>query len=349
MTASIPDTIDDVTAEWVSDATGLNVASIKHEIIGVGVGVSSAVYRLHLSGDNVPDTLVLKLKALDEAAVFTSSTLRLYQREVRFFDELAGRSPIQVPRGYGGALSDEGTSYYLLMEDMGGHRAVDQNEGMEIDDAARAVDALARWHAQFWGDAERFVANGAALSLGDDIYHAVLPAVFGEGWAKIQDEMEVHPTVADVAPRWIEKLPDMLGALCQSPTTVVHGDYRADNIFFDASDEVVLLDFQITGLATGAYDLAYFVTQSLRPEVAADHERTLFARYTSGLTEAGVQPQATERLWDDYRTAALFCLVYPVVASRGMDLSDPRQHQLITTMSAGCARAIDELDLRDLL
>ncbi len=77
MTASIPDTIDDVTAEWVSDATGLNVASIKHEIIGVGVGVSSAVYRLHLSGDNVPDTLVLKLKALDEAAVFTSSTLRL--------------------------------------------------------------------------------------------------------------------------------------------------------------------------------------------------------------------------------------------------------------------------------
>lgn len=347
--ATIPANIDDITADWVAEATGLAVTGVEHEIIGVGVGVSSAVYRLRLTGENIPDTLVLKLKALDEAAVFTSSMLRMYQREVRFFDELAQRSPIHVPRGYGGALSEDGTSYYLLMEDMGGHRAVDQNEGMEIEDVQRAVDALARWHAQFWGEAEKFVASGAALSLGDEIYHGVLPVVFGEGLAKITAEMDVHPTVADVAPRWTVKLPDMLTALCQSPTTVVHGDYRADNIFFDTNDDVVLLDFQITGLATGAYDLAYFVTQSLRPELAAEHEQPLFDRYVSGLIDAGVPEDETARLWEDYRTAALFCLVYPVVASRGMDLSDPRQHQLIATMNAGCARAIDELDLRSLL
>ena len=47
--------------------------------------------------------------------------------------------------------------------------------------------------------------------------------------------------------------------------------------------------------------------------------------------------------------AALFCLVYPVVASRGMDLSDQRQYDLVANMSIRCARAIDDLDLRALL
>jgi hypothetical protein len=54
-------------------------------------------------------------------------------------------------------------------------------------------------------------------------------------------------------------------------------------------------------------------------------------------------------MWEDYRTAALFCLVYPIVASRGMDLSDPRQRGLVDCMNQRLGRAIDELSLADLL
>ena len=208
--------IDQVTAEWVAQATGLPVTGVEHEIIGVGIGVSSAVYRLRLHGDGVPETLVLKLQALDEAAVFTCTMLQMYSREVKFFDHVSGRSPIRVPEGYGGAVSDDGSTYYLFMEDMGGHREVDQNEGMDIEDAERAVDELAAWHAEFWGQAEPFVQSGAAVSLADEIYLGVLPVVFAEGWEKIQAEMEVHPSVAAVAPRWVDKLPDMLAALSAS-------------------------------------------------------------------------------------------------------------------------------------
>lgn len=346
---TIPSTIDDVTAAWVAEATGLDVTGIGIELIGVGIGVSSAVYRLALTGTDVPDTLVLKLPALDEAAVFTSSMLRMYTREVKFFDELAGESPIRVPKGYGGASSEDGASYYLFMEDMGGHRVVDQLDGMTMQDAGQAVDELAKWHAAFWGKAEHHVETGAALSIGDDVYRGVLPIVFEEGWAKVQAEMDVLPTIADVAPRWIAKLNEMLDAMSTSPTTIAHGDYRADNIFFDADGKVVLLDFQLTGLGTASYDLAYFVTQSLLPDVAAANERALFDRYVASLIAAGVPEAETSRLWEDYRVSALFCLVYPIVASRGMDLSDPRQHELVASMSRRCARAIDELNLRDLL
>lgn len=346
---TIPATIDDVNAAWVAEATGLAVTDIGIELIGVGIGVSSAVYRLTLTGTDVPDTLVLKLAALDEAAVFTSSMLTMYVKEVKFFDELAGQSPIRVPKGYGGACAPEGAPYYLFMEDMGGHRVVDQLDGMTMADAEQAVDELAKWHAQFWGKAAHHESTGAALSIDADIYKGVLPVVFAEGWEKIQAEMEVSPTIADVAPRWIAKLNDMLDGLATAPTTVVHGDYRADNIFFDADGKVVLLDFQLTGGATGAYDLAYFVTQSLLPEVAATNEQALFDRYVAGLIAAGVPEAETGRLWEDYRVAALFCLAYPVVASRGMDLTDPRQYELVASMNRRCARAIDELNLRDLL
>ena len=130
---------------------------------------------------------------------------------------------------------------------------------------------------------------------------------------------------------------------------MTHGDYRADNIFFDDDGGVVLLDFQLTGLGTGTYDLAYFVTQSLLPDVAADNERSLFDRYVDALVDAGVAESDTAGLWENYRIAALFCLVYPVVASRGMDLSDPRQYALVDNMNTRCARAIDELDLASLL
>lgn len=42
MTAAIPASIDEVTAKWMSEATGWNVTALRNEIIGVGVGVASA-------------------------------------------------------------------------------------------------------------------------------------------------------------------------------------------------------------------------------------------------------------------------------------------------------------------
>lgn len=347
---TIPSSIDEVTTEWIAEVTDLRPTVVEPELIGVGIGVSSAVYRLRLSGPGTPDSLVLKLKAFDEAAVFTSTMLRMYEREVKFFDELSAAAPIRVPKGYGGALAEDGSGYFLLMEDMGGHRAVDQIAGMDIADAERAIDALAKWHAAYWGLGEPHADSGAALSLNNEIYHGVLPLVFSEGWEIIKSgDIAVPPIIADVAPRWVDNMATMLERLVEGATTICHGDYRADNIFFDRDDQVVLLDFQLTSLGSAAYDVAYFVTQSLLPDVAAEHERRLFDRYIAALIDAGVALAETEPLWEQYRVAALFCLVYPVVAVRGMDMSDPRQASLFTTMSSGCARAIEALDLADLL
>ena len=344
----IPTTIDQVDAAFLADALGQPITAVEHDEIGEGIGVSSAVYRSTLTGGD-PASVVVKLPALAEEAQFTSAVLRMYIREVRFFQNLADRSPIRVPAGYFGVVDTETSAFVQVMEDMGSMRMVDQNEGMAIDDAKQAVDELARWHATFWGDADAAVDRGDIVCLGDPVYPAVLPMVFAEGWEKVNNEMNVDPVISRVGPGWSDWMPSALERLSGAPNTIAHGDYRADNILFDDDGNVVLLDFQLTGRGSASYDLAYFITQSLAPEVAATHETALFNRWLDGLIAAGVPEGETTALWDRYRDAALFCLVYPIVASRGMDLSDERQHALVDNMNTRFVRAVDQLNLADLL
>ena len=345
----IPTTIEDVTADWLAEATGLDVQDASIEQIGVGIGVSSALYRARLTGPACPETVVVKLPALDDAAVFTSTVLRMYLREAGFFDELAHQSPIRVPGCHHAAADPETSAFVVVMEDLGSLRAVDQVLGMDVPDAERAIDGLARWHGTWWRQADELAASGRTVGLGDDIYKAVLPMVFAEGWEKLNAELEVPASIRAVGPRWVEAMPRLLDWLAEDPTTMIHGDYRADNLFFAPDGSVATVDFQLIGTGRAAYDLAYFLTQSIRPADASAHEQALFDRWVAGLAAAGVPAADLVSCWEDYRVAALFCLVYPVVAWRGMDAADPRQCALATTMLERFDRAVAELDLASLL
>ena len=59
-------------------------------------------------------------------------------------------------------------------------------------------------------------------------------------------------------------------------------------------------------------------------------------------------PTSTD-MWEKYRIASLFCLVYPAVAIRGMDLDVPRGTDLANVMLSRQARAAVDLDWLSLL
>jgi len=345
----IPTKIDDITPGWLAEATGLDVQAADIEQIGAGIGVMSALYRVQLTGSGCPKTVVVKLPALAEESVFTSTMLRMYLREGAFFTELASLAPVRVPVCHHATVDPEGSQFVLVMEDLGWLRVVDQVKGMEISDAEQAVDGLAAWHVTWWGKALELAERGVTVSLGDPIYKAVLPMVFAEGWEKLGKELTIPQAIQEVGPRWTAAMPGLLDDLATEPTTMIHGDWRADNLLFEPDGSVAALDFQLIGTGRGTYDLAYFITQSLDRADAAEHERALFDRWRSAVEAAGVPAADNATAWEDYRKAALFCLVYPVVAWRGMDAGDPRQVGLATTMLERFERAVAELDLADLL
>jgi Ser/Thr protein kinase RdoA (MazF antagonist) len=173
--------------------------------------------------------------------------------------------------------------------------------------------------------------------------------VFAEGWEKVTSNMDVQPAILDVGPRFGAGLAGLLSDLDTAPRTVTHGDFRADNILFDGDGSIALLDYQLIGSGSGAYDLAYFITQSLDADVASANEKALFDRWTTGLQAAGIPAGDLGGQWELYRKAALFCLAYPIIASRGMDLTDPRQRGLVDCMNSRLSRAIDDLGLSTLI
>ena len=53
----------------------------------------------------------------------------------------------------------------------------------------------------------------------------------------------------------------MLDGIAGRPQTLVHGDFRADNLFFggpDGGQGLAAIDWQVSSRGGGAFDLAYF-------------------------------------------------------------------------------------------
>ena len=59
---------EDLTAEWLGAQVGAPVSDFELEQIGIGVGLLGRLYRITLTGDGAPATVVAKFPTLDEGA-----------------------------------------------------------------------------------------------------------------------------------------------------------------------------------------------------------------------------------------------------------------------------------------
>ena len=137
----------------------------------------------------------------------------------------------------------------------------------------------------------------------------------------------------------------LLEALCRPPVSFSHGDIRLDNIFFDG-EEVLFVDWQAICTSAPEQDVAYFITQSVPPDVRAEED--LLAYYHAELTDRGVS-YSLERCRERYRVSALYLLCYAVIIAGTLDLANERGVALARTLLENCLSALDELDAFSLL
>lgn len=143
----------------------------------------------------------------------------------------------------------------------------------------------------------------------------------------------------EFAEQWGAYCPAILDDIAQ-PRTLCHGDWRADNLFMDGN-KMAALDFQILGIGSGLYDVAYFTSQSMEPSVRAGRDRELIAHYVEALKTHGVSIDL-EVAWRQYRQALMFCFLYPVNLMSGYEAMDPRGQQLMRTLLARSAAAVED-------
>ena len=180
-----------------------------------------------------------------------------------------------MPKVYLADIKSGTAEFVIVMEDMSAYSMVEQQVGMTFEQARAAVRVLASIHAMWWDDVHgpemEWIPSmtGARIEFVDQTLPGVFP-VFAKSFRDYlpQGGLELF----EIFVGNYLKINKVLAQ--RSPWTLVHQDFRVENLLFGAgSDEsVVVLDWQGIGRGPGAYDLAYALGGSMTEQRRGDHE-----------------------------------------------------------------------------
>jgi hypothetical protein len=264
-----------VTPEWLSEVLQADVQSCKLEQIAIGVGLLGRLFRAHLDGGpDVPASVVLKLPSLDADVRSTlCEPADLYLKEVRFYEEIGLANPLRPARPYFTAFDPATHDFVLVLEDLDRLRLADQTLGCSAADAATVIDAIARHHAHWWQN-ERLASLSWLTTYNTPPFPAVVARNYEASWPNFVERVgyDMSPALRGFGERFPSLMPWFLEELTRPLHTFLHGDLRLDQLFFavEADDPpVTAVDWQIVAKGRGAYDVGYFLSQSLTPETPA--------------------------------------------------------------------------------
>jgi aminoglycoside/choline kinase family phosphotransferase len=286
--------------------------------------------------------VIAKLPAQSEARA-AMELLGGYRRELAFYQHVAGRVPMSTPHVYTAQMMYGTDDFVLLLEDLQQWDNADHLAGLSMDRTSVCIDALAGLHA--WSSDD---ANAAAVrafpSIDTPVARDLLVPAFEPGWKVYLDKSSraVPHAVARVGQRFTDHAGEALSALTQR-SMLLHGDIRADNLFFDG-DRLKVVDFQFASRGAGAADIAYLVSQGLPAEARRGHDEALVRQYLERLSDHGLTGYSFDEAWRHYRFAVAYLMVLPVITLNGWDTLPERSRKLCLTLTDRAVAAIDEID-----
>jgi hypothetical protein len=355
----IAETPDALTPEWLTAALthagvldGAQVTAVDVRPLGTGQMCDSVRVGLTVDGpSDAPASVIAKLPAADPTSRGTALSLRSYEKEVRFYQHLAPHLPMRTPHAYYADIDTTTAGFVLLLEDMAPAEQGDQLAGCSLDEAAVAVHELVGLHAPHWGDAglaDHDWLGGDPGGQGRAMMLAMLPTLWDGFRGRYEADIPEHVHRAGdilfghLAGYMVVPEPEVL--------TIIHGDYRLDNLLFDPTPggtPIAVVDWQTCTTGTAAADVAYFVGAGLPADVRREAEEDLVRSYHADLVAAGVD-YAWERCWTDYRRGTWAGVLMAVAASMLVERTD-RGDQMFMAMADRHARHALDLDAPDLI
>ena len=357
-TVPIAATDDALTPEWITAALtasghldGASVVAV--ELTSVGTGQMSDSLRMSLRYDRptgAPATMVAKIPAADETSRATAKALGNYENEVRFYQELAPALPVRTPAVFHADIDVEEAAFVLLLEDLAPGRQGDQLLGCPPEVAEIAVNELVKLHAPRWDDAT--LASMPWLHRDRTAYEQSMSMLLPTLWDgfRARYAADLGPDVHAAGDAVFGRLGAYLTAGTE-PWTIIHGDYRLDNLLFDPAPggvPVAVVDWQTCAHGPALTDVAYFIGAGLQPEARREVEEQLVRGYHDGLVAGGVTGYDWDRCWRDYRRGTWAGLLMAVAASMLVEQTD-RGDQMFMVMADRHSRHILDLDAQDTL
>jgi hypothetical protein len=281
----------------------------------------------------LPPSVIVKTPTRIPENFAAGDALRSYEREIVVYQTLRTTLGVPMPGYYHGAMDPDpapwmqrplfflfdhlsirginwviaqflalsGKSkrrYILVIEDIRDARPPTQMSGGSLDDARRSLEVLARFHAANWmrSDATQHYRHIFPVD--------TVPRVGQASYVRNRDEFveRFGPMLRDGMLERLDaiqqRVPEICSSLAAEPWTLLHGDYRLDNVLFRPNGEMVVLDFQGLGSGRPAIDVAYFITTALTAE-HRDEEEPLLRTYHDALVAAGVSSYSFDELVRD--------------------------------------------------
>ncbi|EWT06075.1 hypothetical protein N864_00260 [Intrasporangium chromatireducens Q5-1] len=276
-----------------------------------------------------PQTLVAKVPSADAVSAQTAGALGLYERESRFYAELAPRTAINLPRCLGMMDHDGQPSSAILLEDLSELSPLDQLASAPMETVRRMRHQLATLQAPFWDDPATASLSWLHRRLGVPI-PGILQRMH-RSWRLTRDYLTdgFDRAERDVIDRFVAGAGDWAGSL-DGPFSLTHHDFRIDNMLF-GEDRVVVLDWQTVGWGAPMFDVAYLLGTSLDPHIRRAVEREEIGQHVTELSALGVRWDADEA-WEAYRRASfatLLMLVPPAGSVKRTERGDAMFRHLL--------------------
>ena len=358
----VPRNLQDITAAWLTEAlelggvlAGASVDGYSSETIAEGKGFMNQIFRLTLdyrSGSSgLPRTLIVKLPSADPSLRTIFDRLGQNRREVGFYRESASMKNLSLPTCYFSGVDPQTQNTVLLLEDMSHKRQGDSVAGCSMEDARHAIVQLARFQASWWDSDGLDELDWMPLKREEvSAYLDIYPGA----WRSLIEQ------ASDGMPAALRRLGDTLRphltevktGLTKRPRTIVHGDYRLDNCFFDDAAEPeppVVFDWEFCVRGRGVCDVATFVSEAFPEPQRRGVERGLVATYHTVLVENGVTDYSFQECWRDYRLAMLEIFIFWIVSGGYCNYDGERATVYLHNALARFDAAISDLGSAELI
>jgi hypothetical protein len=341
----------DLTADWLTEALPLPDGARVTEFnsTAVGTGQMADTVRITLAYEPAgagPASVIAKFASSDPNSKAAGSIARCYEIEVSIYSDLP---PLPgVPEHYFALRDPETDAFTLLLADMAPCSQGDDITGCDPVIAAEALKRLAKLHAFGWEDQSHAARDWLNRSTPEGIANmtgivTMLAPLFLERF-----DSYLAPEHRALVGRIIPQIGTIIGSY-DGPRTVVHGDYRLDNMLFpDGSTTPMIVDWQTASWGAPAADVSYFVGGSLTPETRRAHSAELLDTYHQALVAEGITSYSREQLEHDVRLTS-FGGAIMAFASSILVVQTERGDAMFAEMFRRHAQQVLDLDAEALL
>ena len=238
----------------------LNSVAHLSEELSWALGQRSIVYPVRASGGYISEILsatsgtrrlVVKQENSDHGVLTdVSKNLHLHETECVFYEDFARTMPVRVPICYG-ILPQ---SRAIIMEDL---RKFDRAPIFDLESGLKVVKTVAKMHSHFRG-----APLGRLSAPSSYMRHHVVKnyATFRARWSSTLRE-----EVLGLFDHAVENIGEAESQLLRVPQTLLHGDLKFPNLFWDnnvSGGEPIFIDWQYARPGQGIEDIVFLIIES---------------------------------------------------------------------------------------